>query len=64
MYGMFEHTINLRTPLDLSTFDTAKVTTMERMFWYHWGDSIDVSGFDTSSVTNMLGMFYGYLFRL
>ncbi|MCI7003284.1 MAG: BspA family leucine-rich repeat surface protein [Clostridia bacterium] len=54
--------------LDLSNFDTSKVTSMGyRMFPSSYGmfsdcsalTSLDVSKFDTSSVTNMYGMFWG-----
>jgi len=48
------------TSLDLSTFDTNKVTNMSSMFY---GCSkltnIDLSRFNTSKVTNMSSMFYG-----
>lgn len=47
------------TNLDLSNFDTSKVTCMEYMF----GDclslaTLDLSSFDTSNVTSMNNMFY------
>ncbi|UKI58313.1 MAG: DUF285 domain-containing protein [Clostridium sp.] len=49
--------------LDLSSFNTSKVTNMESMFYsllYRNDSSIalDLSNFDTSNVTNMSGMFY------
>ena len=48
------------TNLDLSSFDTSKVTNMNWMF----GDcenltTLDLSSFNTSKVTDMEGMFYG-----
>ncbi len=44
--------------LDLSTFDTSKVTDMNSMFfWKNALRSIDLSSFDTSNVTNMSRMF-------
>ena len=57
MFRMF-HCCYCLTSLDLSSFDTSRVTSMEAMF-----DScsalsdLDVSGFDTSKVTDMVGMF-------
>ena len=57
MGSMFQYTPSLRTPLDLSNFDTSKVTNMERMFGTHFGDDIDVSSFNTANVTDMGGMF-------
>ncbi len=44
--------------IDLSSFDTSKVTNMESMFYGSKATSIDVSSFDTSNVTNMYQMFY------
>ncbi|HAO6440065.1 TPA: BspA family leucine-rich repeat surface protein [Listeria monocytogenes] len=49
----FSRAINL----DLSNFDTSKVTTMAYMFQESSAKSIDVSNFDTSNVTNMQSMF-------
>ena len=44
--------------LDLSSFDTSKVTDMERMFfWQSNLTSLDLSSFDTSNVTSMREMF-------
>ena len=43
--------------IDLSSFDTSKVTNMESMFYESAATSIDLSSFDTSNVTNM-----GYMF--
>ena len=46
------------TSIDVSNFDTSKVTTMYKMFNYcEKLTSIDVSNFNTSKVTNMWGMF-------
>ena len=56
---MFEGCSSL-TSLDLSLFDTSKVTNMTNMFAYCSKlTSLDVSYFDTSKVTNMDNMFYG-----
>lgn len=48
------------TSLDLSNFDTSKVTNMDQMF-LDMSDltSLDISNFDTSNVTNMRNMFGG-----
>ncbi len=43
--------------LDLSNFNTSKVTDMQGMFVYSDFDSITLDNFDTSKVTNMSGMF-------
>ena len=46
------------TNIDLSLFDTSKVTTMSNMFAYcNKLSSLDVSNFNTSNVTDMRGMF-------
>ena len=46
--------------LDLSNFNTSKVTNMSQMFGMcHNLKELDVSNFDTSNVTNMGGMFSG-----
>ena len=56
---MFSGCLSL-TSLDLSSFDTSKVTTMGCMFEGCKSlTSLDLSNFDTSSVTNMSKMFYG-----
>lgn len=48
------------TSLDLSGFDTSRLTSMRRMFWYNvYITDLDLSGFGTSSVTDMSEMFYG-----
>ena len=58
MYGMFYNCSNL-TSLDLSGFDTSKVTDMSSMFSNCNNlTSLDLSGFDTSKVTNMANMFF------
>ncbi len=45
--------------IDMSKFDTSKVTSMQGMFYGCINlTSIDVSNFDTSNVTNMGGMFW------
>ena len=43
--------------IDLSSFDTSKVTNMHGMFYECQAKHIDLSNFDTSKVTNMEGMF-------
>ena len=54
---MFEFYINLEE-LDLSGFDTSKVTDMERMFRGCSSlKSLNLSGFNTSNVTDMSEMF-------
>ena len=56
---MFQSCYEL-TSLDLSHFDTSKVTNMEYMFSYCNNlTSLNISNFDTSNVTNMRGMFNG-----
>ena len=46
--------------LDLSSFNTANVTSMAGMFECCYGlTSLDVSNFNTAKVTSMSGMFYG-----
>ena len=46
--------------LDLSSFNTSNVTTMERMFSYCSSlTSLDLSNFNTKNVTNMANMFDG-----
>ena len=48
-----------RSHLDLSNFDTSKVTNMHQMF-YNCPQltTLNLSGFDTSNVTTMYSMFY------
>ena len=43
--------------IDLSSFDTSKVTDMNNMFSYSAATSLDLSSFDTSNVTDMSSMF-------
>ena len=58
MTQMFTYCIGL-TSLDLSHFNTSKVTNMNSMFGACWGlTSLDLSSFNTSKVTNMYNMFY------
>ena len=57
MSEMFDGCRSLKS-LDLSNFDTSKVTSMECMFRYCDSlTSLDVSNFNTSNVTNMSQMF-------
>ena len=50
---------NSLTSLDLSNFDTSKVTDMNSMFYYCSSlTSLDLSNFDTNNVTNMSDMFH------
>lgn len=57
MVQMF-YNCRVLTSIDLSTFNTSKVTTMNGMFNQCGFTSIDVSGFDTSKVTDMNSMFF------
>ena len=45
------------TTIDLSNFDTSKVTDMSYMFYSSKATMLDVSNFDTSKVTSMTSMF-------
>ena len=47
------------TTLDVSKFDTSKVTNMSNMFSGSQATSIDLSNFNTSKVTDMNSMFSG-----
>ena len=47
------------TTLDVSNFDTSKVTYMNGMFSNSKATTLDVSNFDTSNVTDMSNMFDG-----
>ena len=59
MYGMFDGMHNLAN-LNLSNFDTSKVTNMGSMFLNIKSlTSLNLSNFDTSKVTNMKFMFAG-----
>ena len=56
---MFDGCKNLKEIKFGKSFDTSKVTIMQRMFFGCSGlTELDLSNFDTSSVTNMAGMFY------
>ena len=58
MSGMFYGCNNL-TSLDLSNFNTTKVTDMQQMFYNCPSlTSLDLSNFNTTNVTNMQFMFY------
>ena len=46
------------TTLDVSNFDTSKVTYMNGMFSNSQATTLDLSDFDTSKVTDMTSMFY------
>ena len=59
MAAMFEDCSKL-TSLDLSKFNTDKVTDTSWMFGGYQGASLDLSYFNTANVTNMAGMFDGY----
>ncbi|MBF1366054.1 MAG: BspA family leucine-rich repeat surface protein, partial [Porphyromonadaceae bacterium] len=58
MIDMFSGCASL-TSLDLSRFDTSKVTRMDKMFrGCRSLTALDLSSFDTSEVSYMRGMFY------
>ena len=58
MQKMFYNCKNLSS-LDLSNFNTEKVTDMNKMFYNcNKLSSLDLSNFNTEKVTNMSGMFY------
>ena len=57
MNSMFYHLQKMKE-LDLSSFDTSKVTDMAYMFQSTKLTKINLSSFDTSKVTNMKWMFY------
>ena len=57
MSHMFHECVSLES-LDLSGFDTGKVTNMSNMFDGCNSKNLDLSSFDTSNVTNM-----GHMFR-
>ena len=46
------------TTLDVSSFNTAKVTNMAAMFYGSKATTLDLSSFDTSKVTSINNMFY------
>ena len=57
--GADVHSGILFSELDLSSWNTSKVTNMERMFYDCSGlTNLDLSSFDTSKVTSMYEMFY------
>ena len=61
MYQMFYNTTGFATSgnsLDVSTFITKNVTSMEEMFREFKGSGINVNGFNTEKVTTVVGMFY------
>ena len=59
MQKMFYNCKNLSS-LDLSNFNTEKVTDMQKMFYNcNKLSSLDLSNFNTEKVTNMSGMFFG-----
>lgn len=58
MERMFVNTSNL-TSLDVSNWDTSKVTNMSQMFYRVDIATLDTSNWDTSSVINMESMFAG-----
>ena len=55
MASMFRN--SQATSIDLSSFDTSKVTNMQAMFSSSQATSLDLSSFDTSKVTSMRSMF-------
>ena len=59
MKEMFRHDSTIY-PLDVSTFDTRKVTNMDGMFYGTLmnpeNTTLDISNFDTRSLTSALGM--------
>ena len=62
MYKMFYGTTGFATSgcaLDVSTFNTSRVTNMSYMFFSFGGSAINCSGFTTTNVTNVSYMFYG-----
>ena len=58
MTSMFEATLNMIN-LDLSSFDTGNVVSMDFMFSNCKAETIDLSNFDTSNVSGMKRMFLG-----
>ena len=57
MYGMFYGTTDLME-LDLQSFNTSKVTTMNIMFGYSGIKTIELKNLDTTNVVDMRGMFW------
>ena len=63
MASMF-HNASGFTELDLSHFNTSKVTNMSNMFYMaHNITNLNLSGFDTSNVTNFNSFMY-YVYKL
>ena len=58
MFRMFAYCYELGS-IDVSHFDTRKVTNMEMMFYCFAGRTLDLSSFNTSNVENMNEMFGG-----
>ena len=56
MYRMFGNCLYLGS-VDVSHFDTRKVTNMGMMFYCFGGSTLDLSSFNTSNVENMTEMF-------
>ena len=55
--NMFSHCHSLKN-LDLSSFDTSKITTMFRMFYHCYSlEFLDVTSFKTNSLQNLHGTF-------
>ena len=58
MFGCYAYNPSLSVdPIDLSSFNTSKVTNMQGMFYGSHFPFIDIRHFDTSNVTNMESMF-------
>ena len=58
MFGCYAYNPSLSIdPIDLSNFNTSKVTNMQGMFKGSYLPSIDIRHFDTSNVTDMSYMF-------
>ena len=58
LLGMFSYCTNI-TEIDLSNFNTSKLTDMTKMFYNCLSlTSLDLSNFDTSNVIDMNNMFY------
>ena len=56
MRWMFANCVDIGS-IDVSHFDTRKVTDMEMMFYCFGGRSLDLSSFNTANVENMRNMF-------
>ena len=57
MYSMFSECTNLDSPSNINSWNTEKVTTMQRMFYKAEAFNQDISDWNTSSVTSMSTMF-------